>query len=201
MKINRKLSLFLVFPVMSGCSSALLFKSEPVAATVSVQIGSSSKKEIGKTPFEMSYSEFEKLAPGSAASGEMIPLVFEKESYAPQTMLVPSVRMGVSTATVTAVLKPMGEDDYSADKLLQMIHNAQKFANAGDYTRALEEANKAIEKNPKFVRAMSLKGAIYFAQSRWDDSLIWYEKALEVDSGFDEAIKMISEIKQKKSGQ
>jgi hypothetical protein len=40
-----------------------------------------------------------------------------------------------------------------------------------------------------------MKASIFFVQKRWDDSQAWYEKALALDNAFDEAIRMITEIK------
>lgn len=197
-KVLSSAWLFIICLSPLGCTPVLTVKSEPSGATVYAQMVNEQKQELGKTPFDLLYTDLEKVAPLASVTGEMIPLTFEKEAHDPVILMVPSVRIGLSSATITAKLKPIQESTATADHLLQFLHNAQKFANAGNYQRALEEADKAFEKDPKFIRALSMKGSIYFMQSRWDDSLIWYEKALALDNGFEEAVRMIAEIKKKK---
>ncbi len=197
-KVRSRILVFSFYLIGLGCTPALTVRSEPPGALVTSTMRNGEKQELGRTPFSILYSDLEKVSPLASVTGEMIPLVFEKEGSEQVTLMVPTVRMGLSSATITAKLKSIEEATATADSLLQYLHNAQKFANAGNYQRALEEVDKAIEKDSRFIRALSMKGSIYFVQSRWDDSLVWYEKALSLDNGFEEAVKMIAEIKKKK---
>lgn len=184
--------------VLLGCTPSLTIRSDPSEAIVNVSLPNGQKKELGKTPFDISYTEIEKVLPLSALTGEMIPLLFEKKEFESMTVMVPASHFGMLSTSVLSKMKPMQDSTLSATQLLQYLHNTQKFVNSGNFQRGLEEIDKAIEKDPKFIRALSMKASIYFVQKKWDDSLIWYEKALSLDNSFDEAIKMIAEIKKKK---
>jgi tetratricopeptide (TPR) repeat protein len=172
-----------------------MVKSDPSEALVYLAQPNGQKKEIGKTPFEIPYSDLENAVPLSPATGEMIPLLFEKKNYEPLLVMVPSVRLGLSSAAVLAKLKSAQEASETAQQLLQYLHNAQKFVNSGNFDRAHNEVDMALTKSPQFIRGLSMKASIFFVQKRWDDSQAWYEKALALDNAFDEAIRMITEIK------
>ena len=99
------------------------------------------------------------------------------------------------STTVLAKLKPGAEEGRVANVLLQHLFNAQKLANDADFERAQIEIDKALELDPKFVRAMSLKGSILFLQKKYEESLSWFEKALTLEPQFSDAIKMSSQIR------
>lgn len=185
------LLLFLIW----GCAPKMMIKSDPSEATVSLYLPNGVKKEIGKTPFEIPYSDLENAVPLSPATGEMVPLMFEKADQEPLLVMVPTVRFGLVSTSVLAKLKAGQNSADTAQQLLQFLHNAQKFVNAGNFDRAHIEVDSALAKNPKFIRGLSMKASIFYVQKKWDESLSWYEKALALDNSFDEAIRMISEIR------
>lgn len=181
-----------------SCSTKLLISTEPKGTEVFLRQRNGERKSLGKTPIEIEHSDLEKEIPQLASSGEMIELEFEKPDFESQRVWVPATRFGITKMSVSTKLKSGTDQAKLADQLLQYLHNAQKFANNGNFERALQEVDLAIEKNPNFIRALSMKGAILFNQEKWDESRKWYEKALSIDNSFDESVKMIDKIKLKK---
>jgi len=192
------LSCFWFLPILNGCSSKLIVVTEPSEVEIFLNKSNGERKSIGKSPLQIPLSELEKEIPLSASTGEMIELQLERADHESQIFWIPSAKIGLSNVTLFTKLKPGLDEAKQADSLLQYLHNAQKFASNGSFDRAMQEVDLAIEKNPKFIRALSMKGAIFFTQEKWDDSRVWYEKALALDNGFDEAVKMIDQIKVKK---
>lgn len=202
MQMRRVPKEFIMFSYLllglTCCTPVLTVRSSPTDANVFLLTDNGNRQPLGQTPLNTSYSELEKYSPLASVTGELITISVEKENYEEKMILIPMAKMGLSSATVQVRLKSVEDGTATADQLLQWLHNAQKFANGGNYPRAIEEVDKAIGKNPKFIRGLSMKGSIYFVQGQFDESLVWYEKALALDSGFDEAVKMIAEIKRKK---
>ncbi|MEY4616890.1 MAG: hypothetical protein RJB66_1850 [Pseudomonadota bacterium] len=200
----KKLSLtypLILLGTLSSCSPTLTVKSEPAGANVFLLKSNGEKQSLGTTPLVVKVNEIETMAPLTSMTGEMLPLSFEASGFRTTEVLVPPMRTGIIDAGINVQLRPEAAatcNNASADELLRYLHNAQKFANAGVYQAAIDEVNKATEKNPQFIRAYSMKGSIYFVQNRLDESQAMYEKALTIDPNFDEAIKMIAEIKKKK---
>lgn len=198
-KIFETLCALCTLLLFSACAQSLIVRSEPPGASVFLHASSNQKQEIGKTPFEIPFRDIEKIAPLTAVTGEMIPLTFENEGYEPMKVLMPPMRTGALSATITVNMKEGGGQCFEkADELLRLLHNAQKIANSGNPSLAVDEVDKALAMNPKFIRALSMKGSLYFVQNRLDDAMTWYQKALSLDSSYDEAIKMIAEIKRRK---
>jgi tetratricopeptide (TPR) repeat protein len=172
-----------------------MIKSDPSEAQISINLPNGQKKELGKTPLEVSFALFEEFVPLSPATGQMIPLLFERQDYESLLVMVPSVRLGLTSASVMAKLKSNQDAAASAEQLLQFIHNAQKFVNAGNFDRAHAEVDLALNKSPRFIRGLSMKASIFYVQKRWDESQAYYEKALAIDNSFEEAIRMLTEIR------
>lgn len=199
-KITIKiLSLMIFSALLMSCSSTLILTTEPTEVDVFLVKPNGEEKLLGKSPLQIPLSDLEKEVPLSATTGEMIELNFVKKDFESQKLWVPGQKAGLSKINLYTKLKPGSDQAKLADSLLQYLHNAQKFASNGSYERALQEVDLALTKYPNFIRGLSMKGAIYFAQAKWDESQVWYEKALALDNGFDEAVKMIDQIKLKKS--
>jgi tetratricopeptide (TPR) repeat protein len=201
LKMSKQALLPSLALLLSACAPTLTIKSDPAGANVFVLKNNGEKQSLGTTPIVMKVSELENMTPLSSMTGEMLPLTFEANGFKTTEVFVPPMRTGILEAGINVQLKPEAAEtcsNTSADELLRYLHNAQKFANASVFQAAIDEVNKAIEKDPKFIRAYSMKGSIYFVQNRFDESQAMYEKALSIDPNFDEAIKMIAEIKKKK---
>lgn len=194
-----KASFILIFIFLfSGCSSKLKIKSEPIDIEVFVaQQNSVQKKSLGKTPLEITYSELYEKIGGTQNAGEFINMSFESKDYDVEKVLLPSKPFGLTSTEVYVKLTPL-KDVSQARDILQKLHNAQKFAQAGQFDRALVDIDKVLEVDPGFIRALSLKGSVYYLQKNYDEALKWFEKALALDSSFEEAVKMIAKIKEEK---
>lgn len=190
------LSLFIFFEL--GCSSKLIVVTEPSDVEVSINRSGGARKVLGKSPVEVDLNSLQKDIPLSEMTGNMFEMHLEKDGYESRDIWTPRGQFGLVKETVYAKLSPKEESARTADLLLQGLHNAQKFASNGNYTSAMNAVDEIITKNPRFIRAYTMKGAILFSQNKWDESLSMYEKALELDKQFDEAIRMIALIKQKK---
>jgi tetratricopeptide (TPR) repeat protein len=190
--------------VVSGCSSLLIVNSNPPAAQVSViqWVGDSPLKPVvvGNTPVRIKVSELVENLKVDPGSGEYFELLVEKKGFTTQKLLVPATRMGHFQTQVFARLELLGPEAKEenktdlANKLIQHLFNSQQFAQKSDFERALAEIDQALGTDAKFSRALSMKGTIYFLQGNLPESLKWYEKAIEVDPGYADAIKMISKI-------
>jgi len=181
-----------------GCSSKIKIQSEPSDIEVfAAQQNSSQKKSLGKTPIEISYTYLGDKVGGTPASGEFLNLSFESKDFDTKIVLLPSKPFGLTSTQVYVKLTPL-KDVSQARDILQKLHNAQKFAQAGQFERAFVDIDKVLEVDPSFIRALSLKGSVYYLQKNYDEALKWFEKALALDSSFDEAIKMIAKIREEK---
>jgi len=193
----RRLLFTLLFAGLQiSCASKYIVKSEPSEAEVFAKIvGKEEKISLGKTPFEISQEELQKKTQISSASGDFFELIIEKKDFLPERMLVPASRMGTNETIILAKLKPGQEESKTAQKLLQYLFNAQKFANLKEFSRAHEEGDKALAVDSEFTRGLSFKASIYFIQREYAESLKWFEKALALDPNFDDANKMIVYLK------
>jgi len=52
---------------------------------------------------------------------------------------------------------------------------------AGDYTRSLADCDETLKRNPGHFGALSGMGQIYLQLERYDDALVWFRKALDVN--------------------
>jgi tetratricopeptide (TPR) repeat protein len=186
----------LVFLV--ACSSKLKIQSEPSDIEVFVsQQNSAQKKSLGKTPIEITYSDLSEKIRGTQNSGEFVYMSFESKDFDIEKVLLPSRPFGLTSTQIFVKLTPL-KDVSQARDILQKLHNAQKFAQAGQFDRALVDIDKVLEVDPNFIRALSLKGSVYYLQKNYDEALKWFEKALALDGSFEEAVKMIAKIKEEK---
>ncbi len=173
-------------------------QSEPsdVEVFASAQ-NSNQKKSLGKTPLEIKYSELYEKAGFTPSNGEFLSITLEGKDYDVEKLLLPPAPYGLTSSQMFVKLTPL-KDVSQAKEILQKLHIAQKFAQAAQFERALVEIDKVLEVDPKFIRALSLKGSVYYLQKNFDEALKWFEKALSLDGSFEEAIKMITKIKEEK---
>lgn len=187
-----------LFLSLVSCASKLKIQSEPSGIEVFAALpNSSQKKALGKTPVEMTYTELGNKLGGLQNNGEFLSLIFESKEYENEKLLFPSQPFGLTSSQVFVKMTPV-KDVTQARDILQRIHNAQKFAQNGQFDRALADIDRVLEVDPNFIRAITLKGSIYYLQKNYDEALRWFEKALSLDGSFEEAIKMIAKIKEEK---
>lgn len=98
------------------------------------------------------------------------------------------------------------------DVFARMIARAPEFAEgwnkratvyylAGEYQRSIDDCDQVLKRNPGHFGALSGLGQIYFRLERYDESLTWFRKALEVNPnmlGVEFNIKGIEQMLQEK---
>ena len=191
--------LFLLSIVVSGCSSPRLkVQSTPSNAQVFLaQQSAKDRKLLGTTPLEITFKDLYEKAGSSPSNGEYLVLTLENASLEPERVLLPPVSFGSNVMNVKVQLSPK-MDVKRAESILQRLHNAQKFAQAGQFERAQIETDKALDVDPTYVRSVSMKGSIFYMQKNYDEATKWFEKALAIDANFDQAVKMIARIKEER---
>jgi tetratricopeptide (TPR) repeat protein len=197
----KQFFLLLIFSMIffaTGCShQRISIKTRPENADVYLRANDRSPLiKIGQTPLQVSEAELRSKYGIDSRNNSFCEFVVEKENYASQNIFVPFSSFGQSNAEIIISLKKFSEANLkTADKLIQFLLNSQKFAQEGDFDRALKEVDKTIEINANFKWALAMRGAIYYLKKDYSESLNWYQKALEIDPGFEDAISMISLIK------
>lgn len=189
----------MVVSLLASCGSALVVTSEPSGASVFVRApGGVDRVDLGKTPLEMRTSELQSKARVENNSGEYRELIVEHEGFETQTLLLPPARFTTIETKVFAKLTPAPPPRTDlGEQMVQHLFNAQKFAQAADFEKAQLEIDAALKVHPRFVRAMSMRGTIFYLQGNFLESLKWFEKALEVDPQYQDAVRMITVLREK----
>ena len=186
----------------AGCvSKPFNITSEPDNAEVSILIGEDrEKKSIGQTPVIKTKKEIEELLDADLNSGEVINIVFEKDGYRKKELWIPSVAGGnLGFDIAVSLQKGLSSKDETktADQIIGKLFLAQNFARRGHFERAVLEIDKLLEDYPTLTRALTMKGAILFANNTLKESLESYEKALSLDPEIKTALEMSSKIRKK----
>lgn len=181
-----------------GCSSVLKIQSEPSGAEAFIaQQDSTDRKLLGRTPVEIKYSELRDKLGSNVSPSDMLVVTLELQDMETQKIFVPPTSFGTTNINVQVKMASKKEVG-SANNILQWLHNAQKFAQGGEFERAHIEVDKVLAVDAKFVRALSMKGSVYYLQKNYDEAAKWFEKALATDGSFEEAVKMLNKIKQER---
>jgi tetratricopeptide (TPR) repeat protein len=184
-----------------GCSPKIIVKSEPGEANVYVVTPEKGEKKlVGKTPIESEPAKIRELLGEEKGSDQYFELVVEKEKFKAERLLVPYGAMGTLVTEVQVKMKEGVDEERTAMDLVQSLLLAQKFASLKEYERAVSEIDKILAQHPKFVRALAMKGAVYFVQKKWDESARWYEEALKIDPQLQESTDMLAKIKDAREG-
>lgn len=190
--------LFLIYLTLS-CASKIDVQTDPLGVEVFAYSASGDKHLLGTTPFELAFTDIEKWNSLSSLTGSLIALSFEKKEFETQNFLLPPSRAGLVRASLFIKMKTGKEEARLASALLQNLHNAQKYATGGNFELAHQEVDKALLREPTFIRGLSMKAALFYVQKNWAESLKWYNKALDLDPQFEEAIQYINEIQNQKA--
>ncbi|MBC7754028.1 MAG: tetratricopeptide repeat protein [Moraxellaceae bacterium] len=199
------ITIILAFFLFHGCGSTPVFnvKSDPLQADVFyVPKDTGEKKPLGKTPLSMPVEDL-KDKMKDINSGEFFTLSIEKEGYVSQTFVIPATQFGSSILELDVKMKlgQIAEEKKKAKEILDGVFLAQKFALSQQFERAQIELDKILVQFPDFSNAMSMRGAIFFAQKKYDESAKWYEKALKADPKMEEVVKILAKIKSIQSGE
>ncbi len=181
----------------SNCSSQMKVKSDPVQADIFVlDSKTGEKKPLGKTPLELPALTVKETAGDSLSSGEYFTLLVEKQGYVSEKLLVPSTHFGTLVTSIDVKLKQGNapKEERLAKDILDRLFLAQNLAQNREYERAQLELDKILTDSPQFARALSMRASIYYIQKNYQDSLKWYQKALDADPQMQEAIRMTAKI-------
>ncbi len=198
----KKLLIPIFLVALSGCSSVLRVKCDPLDADVYVvNLKSGEKKPLGKTPLDVPMSDVKEKLSEPLKMGDYLTLSIEKSGYHSESIFVPASRTGVMVTELEVNLKstPVEKEARTAKEALDHIFLAQRLALSGEHERAQIQLDQVLHEFPDFPRALSMRASIYYLQKNFDESLKWYEKALGADPNLDDAIKMIKQIKEQKS--
>src|SRR6218665_461626 len=80
---------------------------------------------------------------------------------------------------------PPGEYTSTNKKAISAFESALKFYNARQDDKAIEELNKAIEKDPNFIEPHFLLAQIYTEGNKKQEAIDEYVKALQINPKFD----------------
>lgn len=131
-------------------------------------------------------------------NGELITIIVKKDGFKEELLTIPYGGFGVMNNQLFLKLKPDESKILlsSTEDLLKRLFLAQKFALSQQFERALIEVDQILKQHPKFTRALTMKGSVYFAQKKYEDSLKWYEEALKIDPDMDETVKLTAKVRQ-----
>ena len=177
----------------TGCSSVFTVKSDPLGADVFFQDPKTGeKKPLGKTPLEMPKSELRKTVGNGIDAGNFFTVIVEKPGYLPSSFSIPATGFGTMATILDVKLKEGSapKEARIAKDLLDRLFLAQKYALSAQFERAQIEIDKILAEFPSFPRALSMRASIYFAQKNFEESVKWYDKALEADPQLEDAMRM-----------
>ncbi|MCB9086042.1 MAG: tetratricopeptide repeat protein [Bdellovibrionaceae bacterium] len=193
-------TLGILLVLLSACSSKMIIKTEPEGAEVFIKgSGGGKKHSLGSTPLHLSLSEIESKVVVDPGAGEYYELIVEKSKWRTESIMVPVARLSTLETRIDVKLQSQEDEGRIASQMVQHLFNAQKFAGFKEFDRAQVELDKALELDDRFVRALSMRGSIYYLQGNLDESLKWYEKALNIDPKLQDAIEMIDKIRKLKA--
>ncbi len=187
---------------LPACAQKFVIKSDPPEASVYlVTPEKGEKKLVGPTPLEATPARLRELyGDEKGASDQYVELMVEKDKFKSERILVPFGSMGSQVTEVQVRMKEGVDEERTAMDLVQSLLLAQKYAALKEYERAVIELDKILASHPKFIRALAMKGAVYFVQQKWDESARWYEEVLKVDPQAQEGVEMLARIKDGREG-
>lgn len=191
--------LLLICMYVVGCGSTLVITSDPSDAKVYLKKpGATDRVELGVTPLEIRTSEVQEKADISNNSNEYRELIVVKDGYGSQNLFLPPTRFTTLKTQIFAKLDKTPDSEVAkGEQMVQHLFNAQKFAQKTDFEKAHLELEKSLAISPDFVRAISMKATVYYLEGKYAESLVWYEKALQLEPEYEEAVKMISAVRNK----
>ncbi|QDK46073.1 hypothetical protein DOM22_13355 [Bdellovibrio sp. ZAP7] len=199
MALNWKLLIATL--LLGACSSKLVVQSEPSTAAVYISAtGKADRVKVGDTPLELTEMQIAETLKLSPESSNWVEFSFEKKDHEAKTIMLPSNRWGEMTRIVKVKLKPSDEASTTATKILKYFFNAKKFVETRQFEAAHQEVDKVLAIDSQNSQAMTMKAGIYYLQSNIDEARKLYKKALEIDPGSSDAIKMLEKIQRDQGG-
>lgn len=198
MSLRSILLISVFFELLSSCNTQYIIKSDPPDSEVYlIDNLTKDRKLVGKTPLIMPSERFKESFGHTLSNGEFMEFAILKDSFEEAYFLSPPPSFASGPIQVNAKLKQKNIDDASANQILNLFFNAQKFTSLSEFDRAHIEIDKILKMAPHMARAYAMHGAIYYVEKKWTESLAQYEQSLKYDPQMDDAIKMIAELKKK----
>lgn len=193
------LTIFLL--ALSACTSKLIVQSEPSSAAVYLSVaGKADRVKIGETPLELTEAQINESLKLSPESSQWVEFTLEKKDYQGKTVFLPSNRWGEISKIVKIRMKPSEDATTVVNKLLKHFFNAKKFVETRQYESAHQEIDRILEVDSKMTQALNMKAGIYYLQGNIDEARKLYKKAIEIDPGSSDAIKMLEKIQRDPGG-
>ncbi len=192
--INLFLSLSLL--ILNSCSQSIRIRSNPEGAEVFlVSPKNAERKSIGKTPVTIETQKVQELIHTPPSSREFLIFNIELANYDAKQMLVPVGAIGNFDTYLDVKLIPEKRKDDKSALIIQHFLNTQEFINKGDLERADLELERVfqLEKTNPWVFVM--RGHIYLLKKDYKNSLLAYEKAIEMDPNNTTLLKRITDIR------
>lgn len=201
MKIWTFSQIVFVFLATVSCTSMFKVTSDPIDAEVAVLVGENKeRKVIGKTPLEIPTTELDKHIGDVLKNGKFFTLEVSKVGFEPQSFSLPSTNFGTTVTQIDAKLVTQNQESAkqlaNAQDIIKQLFLAQKFALSKQFERSLIELDKILSQYPNFARALSMKGSVYYAQAKYDESLKFYEEALKADPQMEETVKLAAKVRE-----
>lgn len=192
-KLSVVISLLLFLP---ACASKLVISSQPAEAEVYARNEKTGANVfIGKTPIAKALNEFQDKLDTGAIDGSFFLLEFKKPDYVTKEVVLPASRWNtLETHLHVELEKDKGQ---ASHLLIQHLLNAQSFMSKGLVDRAKLEVDRALKLDPKFAWGYIMSGQIQYISRNFNDSLLAFEKAIEIDPENEQALKMLTRVRQK----
>ncbi len=196
-----KFLILILFVSCASCTTMFLADSSQTQTEVFyINQKTGEKKLIGATPLQISMEDLKSKVGEDVPPGEFFRFRFEKKGFQTETLLVPSSRLGTiaTKLSVTMIENKKDDEEKVAKSLIDRLFTAQRLALLKEFERAQIEIDKIIADHPSFVRALTMRASIYYAQNNIPESIKWYEEALKIDPQMEDVIRMIGKLKGEK---
>lgn len=195
-----KTYLLILLPlILVSCATKITFETEPTATEVSASTNGEIFEKLGTTPLTISDTELSAKLKLDPARSDLVLFRLNKKDFKTNLFYLSANRWGETEKVLKIKMIP-GKDDHTlAKEIVQHFVNAQRFSDIRQFEQAHFQLDKVLEIMPDSSQAMIMKGALYFLQNQNEESLKWYEKAISIDPGLTEAIKMVEKLKAKRS--
>lgn len=196
---NKNIIYILVFLILNGCATKITLETEPNATDVFASTNGEVFEKLGTTPLTINDSELSAKLKLDPARNDLVLFKFSKKDFKTNLFYLSANRWGETEKVLKIKMIP-GKDDHTlAKEIVQYFVNAQRFSDIRQFEQAHFQLDKVLEIMPDSSQAMIMKGALYFLQNQNEESLKWYEKAINMDPGLTEAIKMVEKLRAKRS--
>lgn len=188
MYVFRSLFSSLLLLIFAACTSAVLVKSTPPKASVSVRSTKTGSDEmIGETPIQLDSGKIEEII----QSGPVI-IKISKRGYQFREYVIPN--LFATNLVIDAYLYPIISNYKETNKIVALLFKCQRYIMDRKYEEALEITNELLKINENIASAYEMKGAIYFRLKKYQKSYDNWIKVVELEPDNAEAQKMVELI-------